>query len=266
MPNDRSIITLTTDFGESDPYVGSMKGVLLSICPSANLVDLSHNIPSHDIRSSAFFLSATVPHFPAGSIHLIVVDPGVGTDRHPIAVSSNGSVFICPDNGILTLYCRDYGCREARIISNPGLMMRKVSQTFHGRDVFAPAAAHLACGVPFEDIGPILDEIKQFGIDVPRKNATGEIVCSVVYVDKFGNLITNLHRDDPAARSLTTASRIIAGERVIEGLQSTYGQVSEGDVLALWGSTDYLEIAVNRGNAEKTLGVKSGGIVTVIPL
>src|SRR5690606_13925034 len=185
------LVTLTTDFGARDPYVAAMKGALLDGCPGLQLVDLSHEIAAHDVLEGALFLEAAVPYFPAGTVHLVVVDPGVGSDRRALAASVLDQVVVCPDSGVLTLLARAHGLDEVRAIESPEFRRAEVSRTFHGRDIFAPAAARLACGAPLGDAGPRLERIVE--LPVPEPVADGSTVRGeVIHVDRFGNLITNL--------------------------------------------------------------------------
>src|SRR5262245_28139236 len=194
--HDPMIITLTTDFGLSDPFVGMMKGVILGIAPNAQLVDLTHEVHSYDILEAALIVEASYRYFPSGSVHVIVVDPGVGSERRPMAVAANGHIFVGPDNGVLSLVL-DGNSAEARVyeITNQSFFRGPVSRTFHGRDIFAPVAAHLVRGTPIESVGrPILDFVKS-PFPTPRLQA-GKLSGTVLRIDKFGNIITNLRLKD----------------------------------------------------------------------
>ncbi|MCC6490866.1 MAG: SAM-dependent chlorinase/fluorinase, partial [Candidatus Hydrogenedentes bacterium] len=188
------LITLTTDFGTRDAYAAAMKGVILSACPDARVIDLSHDIAPQDVFEGAMFVAEAVPCFPANSIHCVVVDPGVGTARLPIIVSAGEHTFVCPDNGLLTLFTRQHAIREARMIANPEFMRASISATFHGRDIFAPAAAALARGVPMQDAGERLTTLTMLEIPGVHTTADGIVAGVVMHVDRFGNAITNIHR------------------------------------------------------------------------
>jgi len=253
------LITLTTDFGLSDPYVAAIKGVLRTRCPEARIDDLSHAIPPQDLFAAAYFLVGAVPYFPPGTIHLVVVDPGVGTGRHAMLAAAGGQYFVCPDNGMLSLFLRVYPLQEARLITNPALMLHPVSPTFHGRDIFTPAAAFLACGGPPQDLGPPLDTLEMLPFKTPVRNGP-ELVGAVVHVDHFGNCITNIHRREAPPEAIHTVST--AGNRL--RLRATYAQAAPGATLALYGSTGYLEIAVREGSAARFLHLERGAPVRVV--
>ena len=254
------LVTLTTDFGTRDPYVAAMKGVLLDRCPQLRLVDLSHEIGPQDVLEAAIFLAGALPTFPAGSVHLAVVDPGVGSERRAIAVRTGGQTVVCPDNGLLTLFAREHPIEAAHEITNPAFMRADISATFHGRDLFAPAAARLACGAPLSEAGPALKG-GIVTIDVPEARRDGdEIRGEVLRIDRYGNAITNV--------TLTLLDRGIiaevrAGEARLRALHRTYADVALGEPLALFESNGYLAIAVNGGDAGATLDLARGTAVTV---
>jgi hypothetical protein len=256
------IITLLTDFGERDAYAGIMKGVMLGICPAARLVDLTHAVPAQAVRVGALVLRSAVPYFPDGTIHVAVVDPGVGSTRAAVAVSTERAVLIGPDNGLLAPSAALLGVRAVRRVENAALCRQPVSDTFHGRDVFAPVAAHLAAGVAFDTLGPELAALQP--LDLPEPTAgDGTIDGAVVHVDHFGNLITNIPaaavRTAFRARSLSVT---IAG-MTIASLARAYADAAPGDPVALIGSWDLLEIAVRDGNAAARLGAAPGTPVRV---
>ena len=261
-PRDVSgIVTLTTDFGTRDPYVAQLKGVLLARCEGVRIHDLTHEIAPQDVLEGALFLAAAVPTFPPGTVHLAVVDPGVGTARGAIAVSAGGQYLVCPDNGLLTLLARRGAIEAIRLIESTSLRREPVSPTFHGRDLFAPAAAFLACGGALEELGPPLDALVE--LPLPRPRAEGaRLVGEVLHVDRFGNAITNLARSDIEAVAGGRAVRVEAGGRLLP-LARTYGDVAVGEALALIGSADLLELAVREGSAAATLGLARGSEVTV---
>ncbi len=257
MPN---LITLTTDFGTRDAYVSAMKGVILSRCPDACVVDLTHDIPPQDVFEGALFLADAAPLFPEGTIHCVVVDPGVGTSRLPIVASAGKQRFVLPDNGLLTLFSRQHAIEEARIITNPEFMRETISATFHGRDMFAPAAACLAKGMAMESAGEKLTTLTMLDIPHVKTEAEETLAGVVMHVDRFGNAITNIHRSDLQDR---TIAELRAGQQRFTELQETYGDVPPGRALVLFGSNDYLEIAVHRGNAREQLDLPRGTRVEV---
>lgn len=255
------LVTLTTDFGNRDPYVAAMKGVVWGAAPGCCILDLSHEIAPHNILEGALFLASALPYFPRKTIHVAVVDPGVGTSRRPIVVSAEGQMVVCPDNGLLTLYTRQHPLVEARVITNPRFMGEQISPTFHGRDIFAPTAGRLACGAAPAEVGEQIDEIKLLDIPIPIRDENRCIRGQVIHIDRFGNLITNIHRsivgDAPP-------QGVRAQEHRFENLRETYGDVASGEPLALFGSFDYLEIAVNQGDAASQLGLARGDMIEVV--
>ena len=254
------IVTLTTDFGWRDPYVAQLKGVLLDRCEDVRIHDLTHEIAPHDVLEGALFLASAVPTFPPGTVHLAVVDPGVGTARRAIAATFGGQHLLCPDNGLLTLLARRAPLEATRSIENPALRREPLSPTFHGRDLFAPAAAHLACAGTLDDLGPPLDQLVELPVPEPRiedRTAQGE----VIHIDRFGNAITNLARSAIEERRWVR----IATTRQRLPLLRTYGDVAPGQALALVGSADLLELAVREGSAAATLGLSRGDRVVVEP-
>jgi len=256
------LVTLTTDFGTQDPYVASMKGALHTGCPGVIVEDLSHAITPHDVFEGALFLAGAVPYFPPGSIHVVVVDPGVGTERRPVVAEAGGRVFVCPDNGLLTLYLREYPLHDAHIISNPHFMREDVSHTFHGRDVFAPAAARLAAGEALAQAGPAIDTLITLHVPEVETAEDGTIRGEVIHIDRFGNAVTNIteSRLQPA-----TAYSAEAPGLAIEGIARTYGNVAKREALALIGSTHRLEIAVREGRASELLGLARGVPIILHP-
>jgi S-adenosylmethionine hydrolase len=270
------IITLTTDFGLEDHYVGAMKGVVLGINPRAALVDVSHHVPPQDVLHGAYLLSRAVPHFPVGTVHVAVVDPSVGTDRRALLVQTGRESFVLPDNGLLTLVLAGAGLGtdadpstpflaprlaplprgwRAVALTNPRYWRHPVSRTFHGRDIFAPVAAHLSLGVPPQELGEPVETAMALHVP-PVARSEGTVVGHVVHVDRFGNLITTV----PLAEVHPEALVRVAGQ-TIHGLSSTYG--AGRGLMALGDSEGYLEIAVQNGNAARTLGCGVGAPVTV---
>ncbi len=256
----RPLITLTSDFGERDYYAAAMKGVLASRCPQASILDLSHSLPPHDLVAGALFLEGSVPHFPEGTIHVVVVDPGVGTARHPVAVLAGGQYIVCPDNGLLTLVLERLPLQEARLIENPACMAATVSRTFHGRDIFAPTAAWLASGNPFSGLGPVLDGLHT--LDVPEPDwVSPELLRGVVlHVDAFGNLVTNI---TAACLDGKDVRSVRLGALVLEIIAATFGDAPSGEPVACFGSSGRLEIAINCGSAAQQYGVRRNDTVEV---
>ncbi len=258
MPRTEPIITLTTDFGDASPYVAAMKGVILGINPAARIVDLSHAIPPQDVRHAAFFLASAIPYFVDVSHiwHVVVVDPGVGTDRAILYVDVNGHRLIAPDNGCWTWI----GERPRRVIqlAEPRYWRPTVSSTFHGRDIFAPTAAHLSLGLDPTLLGPDAAGWVRLEMPAPRPVKNG-LSGEVIFVDHFGNLITNIRVDDTAPAILTVGKRKLS-RGLSRGFQwvRTYGEAKPGELVALISSTGTVEVAVVNGNAAKKLGAAVG--------
>jgi S-adenosylmethionine hydrolase len=259
------MITLTTDFGLKDPYVAEMKAVILSICPNAVIVDITHEIAKFNIRMGAYVLASAVPYFPAGSIHVAIVDPGVGTRRRPIVIQTKQSFFVGPDNGLLVLAAEKQGIMHIHELTNPRFMLPKVSHTFHGRDIFAPAAAHLMSGVKPEEFGPeIRKAVQPEFAKVTQRN--GVLVGEVLHVDGFGNIITNINEKEVAQSRLKDAVSVeLPSCKLKLKLCEAYGETKPHEPLALIGSHGFLEIAINQGNAAKRFKTKAGDRVTVSP-
>jgi S-adenosyl-L-methionine hydrolase (adenosine-forming) len=251
------IITLLTDFGAGSGYVAQMKGVLLSALPAAALVDLSHEVPRHDILAGALLLEECAPRFPSRTVHLAVVDPGVGTARRPLAVvDATGRSFVGPDNGLFTPFLEG---GRAHLVSDPRVVPGPVSATFHGRDVFAPAAAWLASGGALEDVGPAVTD--PVHLAWPRAERRGSAVHGeCLTADPFGNVLTSIRDHDLGGAPLEVS---VAGRRT--RVVRTYGEGRPGELLALVGSSGRLEIAVREGNAAQSLGfVRGTGVVARI--
>lgn len=261
------IITLTTDFGLQDAYVGAMKGVILSIAPGATIVDITHCIPPQAVAQAAFILAAAAPYFPTGTVHVVVVDPGVGGQRRPIAVQTAQAVFVAPDNGVLTpiLQSGASGGSPMAVIhlTRREYWLPQVSHTFHGRDIFAPVAAYLARGVPITSLGEPISDPVVLDLPQPRRMPDGSLEGQVVYVDQFGNLVTNIPAEwlDRAVQW-----RIEVAGHTVERLSATYSDVPSGHLLALIGSVGALELAVREGSAARALGVSIGEPVSVRPM
>jgi S-adenosylmethionine hydrolase len=252
----RGPITLTTDFGTSDHFVGTMKGVILGISPRARIVDITHEIAPQDVNEAAFVIAQAWRYFPKGSIHVVVVDPGVGSARRAILCEAEGQFFIAPDNGVLSMIY-DSSRHKVRVISNEKFFLKKVSKTFHGRDVFAPAAAHLSKGVAPANFGkPIHDSVRSFLLK-PTRLSRHDWSGVVLKTDRFGNLITNFHVDDfPDIADHPIELR--AGLERITRLASTYAETAVGELFTIVGSSGYIEVVVNQGSAAKSLGIATG--------
>ena len=265
------IITLTTDFGLSDAYVGVMKGVILGINPRAQVVDITHAIPPQDVHEAAFLIHSAHRYFPKDTIHTIVVDPGVGSNRRAIVCQTNNAFFVCPDNGVLSYLLQgnlqgnlqDRPAFQATTIENAAYLLPHVSNTFHGRDIFAPVAAHLSLGVPLADIGTPVHNLVQ--LPIPTMHIADDTLSGqIIKVDSFGNLITNISQADFVAFTETDSFYVIqAGDARITRLNRTYAESDTGEPLAIIGSFGLLEIAVNCGSAEERLGLKRGDTVII---
>ncbi len=258
------IITLTTDFGLMDHYVGTMKGVLLSRCPGARIVDISHQIPPFSTHSGAYAISQAAPFFPAGTVHVVVVDPGVGTSRRALLMEAEKQYFIAPDNGVLSLILLRYGSGAKKWeITNRGLWRDPPSDTFHGRDVFAPVAAALASGnAKPEDVGPEIEGITILRDLEPREVEAGLWRGGVLSVDHFGNVITNFSCRDFPEIPRTQFTLKTGGEEITK-FRATFGQAESGLCFAYFGSSGYVEIGINRSNAAERLGVAPGSEITL---
>jgi S-adenosylmethionine hydrolase len=267
------VITVTTDFGTEDGYVPAMKGTMLDICPEARFVDITHEISPQDVMEAAFVLRTAYPYFPDDAVHLVVVDPGVGTDRRAVALRANDQWFVGPDNGVFPLVLNQAPFEAAVELNDPAFWRSDVpSTTFHGRDIFAPAAAHLAAGRSVNEIGTPLDTLEPLRWAAPSADAQ-TVQGWVMHIDHFGNCITNIRRPALAkAAGLNAAApleaipplKVYTGNTVLHELQPTYGAVPEGDPLLLFGSTDHLEVAANGGNAAELLDIRKGDSVRLL--
>ena len=257
------IITLTTDFGLKDSYVAEMKAVILSISPNVNIIDVTHEIDKFNTRMGAFLLASAAPYFPKGTIHVAVVDPGVGTERHPLIIQTKQNLFVGPDNGVLTLAAENQGIEHVYEIRERKTMLREISNTFHGRDVFAPAAAHLANGKPPTEFGPEIHEVSTLKTVKPIKRK-GVLVGEVIHIDDFGNVITNLGQKELEQMSIRDRIKIrLAGTKLDLKLCKAYDEVKTQEPLATIGSHKFVEIAINQGNAANTLKIKVGDEATL---
>lgn len=255
------IITLTTDFGTRDWFVGTMKGVVLGVHPRALIVDLTHEIPSGDICAGAFALMAGCRYFPKHTVHVAVIDPGVGSRRRAIAVQTADYFFVGPDNGVLSWALAHEKIKAIRQLENPKYFLKTISRTFHGRDIFAPVAAHLSGGLPLRQLGRELKDFIHLSRPKPAKR-NREIHGEVIYIDRFGNAITNIESELVWGRR--TAIGQVMGKRKLRcDLAEFYGAVPVDSPVAVIGSSGFLEIAVNSGSAAQRFGLKIGSPVTV---
>ncbi len=261
----RPIITLLTDFGWSDPFVGVMKGVILGINPDATVVDLCHSAAAYDPSEAAFLLVTSYRYFPKGTIHVAVVDPGVGGPRRPLLVQCDGHLFVGPDNGLFAPLEDKGGPLRVLAITAAQYFLHPVSATFHGRDIFAPVAAHLSLGADPALFGELIDDYVRLTLPRPSRAGPFSVRGEVLHVERFGNLVTNVSRPDLealAAGGPLTALLVEAGDRTFP-LVDFYGQVGPGESGAVVGSAEYLEIFAREGHASRILGLGRGASVTV---
>lgn len=261
------IVTLTTDFGQDDPYVAAMKGVILGINPEATIVDICHTVGPQDIRKAAFVLGESHPCFPEGTIHVVVVDPGVGSDRRAVVLSTPAACFVAPDNGVLTCALGESAgngvrrlgpSQKAHALTNQQFWRQPVSATFHGRDIFAPVAAHLSLGIPPDRFGDRLDSLIAIPFSRPRQRPDGALTGHVLHIDRFGNLITDVAAADLPQGPLDIKIR----GQTISGLSRTYAEAR--GLLALIGSSGRLEVSLRDGSARDLLGATAGDDVRVV--
>ena len=257
-----SVITLLTDFGQRDAYVGAMKGVILGICPEARVVDLSHVIAPQRIGEGAFVLRTAYPYFPKGTVHVAVVDPGVGGERRALIVETPEYRFVGPDNGIFAhVYARETDLRVISVIE-PRFMLPRISNTFHGRDVFAPVAAHLALGRPVTDFGPEIDDFHAGSITEPTVHGGG-ITGHVLHIDHYGNIITDIGESLFLETTRDKRFAITLADLTLDRVSKAYDEAAGGAALAILDSAGLLEIAVNGGSAADLLGAAPGDRVDV---
>ncbi|MDR4505590.1 MAG: SAM-dependent chlorinase/fluorinase [Candidatus Scalindua sp.] len=252
-------ITLITDFGLQDGYVGVMKGIITGINPSANIIDISNMIENQNIFQAAYILNSSYKYFPKGTIHIVVVDPGVGSERKILCLKTDDYLFLAPDNGALSFVTTDTKSFSFTSVTNKEFFLTEPSNTFHGRDIFAPVAAYLSKGTNHQKLGEKIDKIRKIDLPKPIRSPGGTLTGEVIYVDHFGNLITNItskiiNRMQVKSQKLS----IIAGEKRIDKISTSYTDVKEKEVLAIIGSTGFLEISVNQGNAENILALQKG--------
>jgi S-adenosylmethionine hydrolase len=258
-------VSLLTDFGLMDPFVAEMKAVILSICPETRIVDISHQVEKFDVRMGAFLLASAVPYFPLGTVHTAVVDPGVGSGRRPIVVQTEHAVFVGPDNGLLIPAAQRDGILHVYEITNRSLMRDQVSATFHGRDIFAPAAARFACGFSAQEAGPeIIDYVKPSFAEPTFEGRA--VSCEVFHIDGFGNIVTNLSNTGLTKLDLKLGEKVrlsIGRRRVYARFVKTYSDLRENETGVLVGSHGYVEIACREASAARKLRVRIGSAVRV---
>ncbi len=261
----RPIVTLLTDFGYQDPFVGIMKGVILSLCPMAALVDLCHETAAYDVLAGSFLLQSAVRFFPHGTIHVAVVDPGVGGPRRPLLAQIDDQFFVAPDNGLLSYPMSNGTVRAVRAITAREYLLEPVSATFHGRDVFAPVAGYLARGVSVERFGPEIADAVRLVIPRSRHDPIGRLTGQVIWVDRFGNCVTTITQEDLETFAAGAGGRIrvVLGARVLGGVVSHFEEAGPGGYAAIIGSTGYLELFANRGNLARRWGVAAGSPVSL---
>ena len=285
------VITLLTDFGNQDAYVGIMKGVIAGINPFANIVDICHSISPQDIFSGAYLLYTSYKYFPRKTIHVAVVDPGVGSKRDIVCVETKDYFFLVPDNGLLSFIVQEEKPKSIIRVTNNKYFLPLPSSTFHGRDVFAPVAAHLSLGVKPQQLGIKINQLEQLDIPKPVRKKTGQVEGQIIYIDRFGNLITNITKEhlvkgvegqkseDRSQKlenrikqrkttlkelfSLCNTIETVIGRKKVVGLSNTYLDVNAGEPLVLFGSAGFLEISINQGNAQKYFRVDRGNKIRV---
>jgi S-adenosylmethionine hydrolase len=259
----RPVIALLSDFGSRDHYVGTMKGVMLGICPEVTFVDITHDIAPHDVLDGAIELAAAYRFFPAGTIFLAVVDPGVGSGRRGIAAEVGDYRFVCPDNGLLSAVIRDVPPKKVVELTERRYARPTVSRTFEGRDRFAPAAAWIAKGIQLTALGRNVPELQR--LDIPQAAEADEhLRGAVLRIDRFGNLVTNIDRKTFEKFAREAAVQVTAGGASVGRLVATYAEIQSGEVCALFGSTDHLELAANAGSAADIMGLPRGAIVEIV--
>jgi S-adenosyl-L-methionine hydrolase (adenosine-forming) len=268
--NMANTITLLTDFGTEDSYVGAMKGAIACIHPSPLIIDLSHDIPPQDIAAARYVLMSAYPYFPVGTVHVAVVDPGVGSQRRAIAIQLEAGFLVGPDNGIFSGVLQTHTPLQVVELTNPQYWRTDTpSQTFHGRDIFAPVAAHLANGLPLRALGRAIAPDSLITLAIPEPTLisdrmNGEWIGAVQYCDRFGNAVTNLSERLLQTTNWHVLVTSAAKDRVVVAGVNHYGAVAEGDYLAIVGSSGWIEIAINRGNAQQELGLGIGTTVRLV--
>ena len=265
MPS-RPTVTLTTDFGTNDHFVGVLKGVILVIAPDAQIVDISHAVQPFDVLDGALTISQAYSYFPSSTVHLVVVDPGVGTARRPIIAISDKYYFVAPDNGVLSLVYAQEERMHVRHISSDHYFLQPISNTFHARDIFAPVAAYLAKQVDSHKFGDEIEDFTRFAAPKPKVVDANRMRAVILKVDRFGNLITNITpKDAPMLFGADPAPfKLVVGSKEITEIRTLYAEGAAGEVFGIMGSMGFLEIAANRGNAAQITGASKGNEVSII--
>jgi S-adenosylmethionine hydrolase len=261
------IITLLTDYGTRDGYVPAMKGVILNINPNVQLIDITHDIAAQDILEASFVLRSCYSYFPPRTINIVVVDPTVGSSRKLLLVATENHYFIAPDNGVLSLIYEADTVSQVVEINSEHYFLNNVSSTFHGRDIMAPVAAWLAKGTSIENFGETTENYLRLSLPKPKVVSEGMMKGTVLHVDRFGNIITNIKRsdyDEIRSKNPGETFKTVIGKQEINGLKEYYAQGQKGELLALFGSSDFLEIAQTQGSAAKTLGAARGTEVGIL--
>jgi S-adenosylmethionine hydrolase len=259
----KPILTLTTDFGLSDHFVGTMKGVILGICPQAQIVDISHGVTPYEIGEGAYLIAQAYRYFPKKTVHVVVVDPGVGTARRPILMEAAGQYFVAPDNGVLSMVLAREENAKFRLISNAKYFLQPVSTTFHGRDIFAPVAAHLAAGVPAARMGKRIEDYLKPGFEKPHRAGKRTWIGRILKIDRFGNVITSFHVDDFGDLALRNFS-FGFGPVTVSAMARNYAERAPGELFAILGSSGYYEVSVSQGSAAQTIHCESGAAVELM--
>lgn len=265
MRSVRPIVALVTDFGTRDFYVGALKGAVLAVCPEATLVDVVHELPRHAVEAAAFCVAAAYRAFPPRTVFVVVVDPGVGSERRALAIAAGGYFFVGPDNGVLSTVLDEWPAAAVRELTNAALFRPSVSSTFHGRDVFAPVAGHLARGLPFDAVGPAVGDPVRLERATARRLGAADWQCAIVQADRFGNLTTSLTEAQLATALESVhgdpAALVVRAGGCVLPLVRRYCDVDTGEACALLGSAGRLELAVNQGDAGEMLGLRVGDTV-----
>ena len=258
MGNRQSLITLLTDFGTQDYFVAAMKGVILSINPSVRIVDITHDVPAQDIEAAAFSLLACYRDFPAGTIHVAVVDPGVGSNRRALAIECARQIFVGPDNGIFSWICERENKYRAFSVTNEKLFRQPLSATFHGRDVFAPVAAALSSGTGIDELGPPVKEMVRLSPLRPTTLDDQTIGGRIIHIDRFGNCITNLRLDDLGEKAFERGAKVTINDYAIVAFHRYFADANEGEPFCYLGSAGFLEVAAKNSSAEQILQARRG--------
>jgi S-adenosylmethionine hydrolase len=267
MNNRTPIITLLTDFGTEDHFSASMKGVIYNINPNVHIVDISHDVAPHDTLEAGFLLRSCYSYFPSRTIHVVIVDPTVGSNRKALIVATDNYYFVAPDNGVLSLIYEVEEVSSVVEITAEHYILSSVSNTFHGRDIFAPAAAWLSKGLDMSNFGDPVEEYVK--LSLPKAKIVGESLLkgAVIHIDRFGNLITNISQtdfDEARSKAKSENLKVVIAKQEINGLKRFYAEGQKGELIALFGSTNFLEIAQNQGSAAKTLGLSRGAEVGLL--